>query len=306
MRRTVQILAGILASLFAFALFGARFVLDEIGRVLVLLDLGKLYDSLVLGIAAHPWVTDIAPGLLLAAGLGSLALTHVWPHLISDLLRRKRVKCVFDPKIRGCLRPTIAALRWDKLFPVEKEASTFLPVSTARVATGKFTRPDECYLARIQIQPKGDYEVESCSAALISIRTADGRRIYDDGPITLTIMPAERPEPETKRLFPGSPEYIDVFRLTDSSRIRIMTEHMPSSFDLDKAFATNGDYVFKVRINGRDCPTEIVKIGLHWEQNWRTATVWGFRDRIIGRPIACAPSPMPPTLGEETARITLR
>jgi len=308
MRRLLASIISAAVVLFGISwllLGGSAKVLDVAGRVMIARDLTDRYSALIDWIAAHPSITDILPWILVVAGLGSLSLIHVWPHAVHDLLGRKRIKCVFDPKIRGCLRSTQAALRLDELFPIEKEVTTYLPVSTAKAAVGKFTTPEECCLVRVQIQPKGDYEIENGSASLISIRAVGGRCIYDDGPLALTIMPAERPDPETKRLFPRSPEYVDVFRLTESNRVRIMSRLIPASIDLDKAFSVNGDYIFEVVVSGRECPSEVVKIGLHWEQDWRTATVWSFKDRIIGPPVACHPSPMPPTLREETLRITL-
>jgi hypothetical protein len=295
----------VLFGMLALLLGASNTILDVLGRGMTALSLTDQYNDLIDWIAAHPGLAvDMGPWLLIVAGIGSLCLIHIWPHAARDLLRRKRIKCVFDPKIRGCLLATQATLRLEEMFPAGRGVTSYLPTTTALV-TGGFAAPEECFLVRIQIRSGGDYEIDNCSASLISICTGDGRYIYNDGPIALTIMPAERPDPETKHLFPNSAEYVDVFRLTESSQVRIMSRLLPASTDLDRVFSTSGDFIFKVAINGKECPRETIKIGLRWEQNWTTATVWSFKRRIIGRPVAGPPSPMPPTLREEVLRITL-
>lgn len=226
---SLWVVALVLAAGFHFPLKA----LGALGAIMTALTLPDVSNSLIDVVAAHPSLTtDALPLLLVAAVLASMALTFVWPHAVADLLHKPRIKCTFDPNLRACFLQTTATSYIAVVGPgITSSVDYTLASSPAYTSSdiskgfqdGPF-RSEERKYARIQVESGGQYDVENCSASLVSINLSGDTFVYNDGPIALTIAPAERQNAEFKNISPGRPEYIDVFYVTKQDWDRVKTD----------------------------------------------------------------------------------
>jgi hypothetical protein len=291
MRKIITTLCGIGLAL-AAALHWSRWVLDMTGTIQTAIGIPGLTDALIDFIGSRPGLTtDLFPAVLVVAVLVSLTLAFVWPHAIHDWLGRKRLVCDFDPKIAGCVADGVALPRSLATtttgpstsytimlsgFPIEPTVTTSevrLPANFAGLAIGERRR-----YFRLRVRPAKRYEIKRCAAALISIKSDDGKVVYEGGPIALTIAPAERADPEHKDIESGREEFVDVIYATETGAIGIGSRYAPHSISWAEAFGGPGLFRITVIVNAAECqPVERVLL-LNWSGDWQTTSA----DQVAG------------------------
>lgn len=287
MRKSITTIVSICALLLAGPLHWPRKVLDMIGTVETGLSLPDISDPIISLIARYPgFTTDFLPMVLVAAALASLALIHVWPNAVPDLLHRKRLLCAFDPAIAGCVVQGTATpgLPWPggatptrmtnlSAFSLMDQTATTSAISFRRNPAGSMIGETRKYF-RLRVKAAKRYEIERCAAALVIVKTDDGSIIYDGGPIALTIAPAERQDPEHKDIEIGREEFVDLVYVTQRGDIGIGSRMVPHSMSWAEAFAKPGAFYLKVIVNAAECQPVERTILLDWTGDWQTTAVW--------------------------------
>lgn len=176
---------------------------------------------------------------------------------------RPRLKCAFSHDLPGCV------VRTRLEYP-----------------TGSYTEGSVgATYFRLRIETVTDLPVLGMVANLIQI-SRDSVPIYNQGPLSLCIAPAERDDPTRKDAIPSVPEYADVLAVTDDGRIIMPLPFIPNSLNIGEIFGVYGTYTFAIVVAAPGCPRATANLRFKWAGNLRAAEMSMEKpDQTILRPL---------------------
>jgi hypothetical protein len=190
------------------------------------------------------------------------------PAQVAEDQKQPRLQCSFSNDIAGCVRRQVILTH----LPIINNP-TIPPFTTVAPSDGfsVILRQEDITLYSIKVKGIGHEEIRNCRGHLMTI---SGSRVWNVDTI-LAFAPFEkRDESSDKTIFPGLPEFLNIFYVTEHNKVRMCTYfNSPSDIWRASIFDNSGEYVFKIAISGADCGTEMRELLFNWTGDINTATV---------------------------------
>ena len=175
----------------------------------------------------------------------------------AELKLNPKLKVTFD-KSQGCQHKT------------KLKARAMIPGQGVQVVASSRVR-----YFRVRIETQGIGVIKDCSGYLLSLKR-DGRTLFDHDSIALPIAPAERENSTIKDVRAGIPEYLDVFLVMDTNKVKITSPGfvLPISIDPNTLFSGPGEYRFHVVVSAPDSAPAPIDVVLKWTGDWESAEAY--------------------------------
>lgn len=127
---------------------------------------------------------------------------------------------------------------------------------------------------RIKVTTKRTAILPRCSGNLISIER-DGQIVFDGEPIILAFAPNNRPDSNVQDIRDGVPQFLDFVMITEDNKIRLYPKDMvlPGSVAWGSVLSQTGEYIFSIVVSSPSSVSEMRKIKLQWNGNWKEAVL---------------------------------
>jgi hypothetical protein len=184
---------------------------------------------------------------------------------------RSCLHCSFAKEIPGCVQRDAKAF-FRRAPHNDPTIPPLVTVSTSQGSSFVSTSINITHY-RIKVEVIGERQIKNCSGRLRSISRGD--RVWGNLNIPLTFEPAEnREEAIAKTIHPGIEQFLDVFYITDDSRITIHSyRNLPGNINIEEIFSEPREYILEIVFTANDCGTETVNLLLNWTGDMKTASV---------------------------------
>jgi hypothetical protein len=204
---------------------------------------------------------------------------------------RPKLKCSFDMKDAGCVRPNTKFSRrrpafalpasdntitrnWTYDVSALSDQGTIGPTAGVwKIGMEDETSPLTATYYRLKVECDGFYRVSDCVGRIEWIKK--GENLIDNWePVQLPFAPAERPEAISKQIRNGSPEFLDFMFITETNLAQLVTYRFvgSSSVDWREILAKPDLYTLRINILS-NTPTIAVDVFFKWTGDRSTSEI---------------------------------